>query len=43
MFGPKWYSNVFPITSAPMTSDGIVWMKKGSFVGDALIENEISS
>ena len=28
VFGPKWYSSVFPITSAPMVSDGIIWMKK---------------
>ena len=39
VFGPKWYSYVFPITSAPMTSDGIVWMKKDNLFSESLIQD----
>jgi hypothetical protein len=41
VFGPMWYCNIFPITNAPMTSDGTVWMKRGAIGDLGLIEGEI--
>jgi hypothetical protein len=40
VFGPKIYSWFLPITSAPMISDGIIWMKKENLFQSDLIANK---
>lgn len=40
VFGPKVYSWFLPITSAPMMSDGIIWMKKENLFQSDLIANK---
>ncbi len=41
VFGPHCYSWFFPITSAPMNSDGIIWMKKDSLFQSDLVQESL--